>query len=135
MGSYGIGPARIAAAAIEQLADEDGVVWPWSIAPFHVYIVPVSVKDAVQLGAAEEIYEECRRQGLEAILDDRDERAGVKFKDADLLGIPVRITVGNSFVKEGRVEVRSRRTRQERRVGKNEVVAAVRAIGAEESPR
>ena len=135
MGSYGIGPARIAAAAIEQLADEDGVIWPWSIAPFHVYIVPVSVKDAVQLGAAEEIYEECRRQGLEAILDDRDERAGVKFKDADLLGIPVRITVGNSFVKEGRVEVRSRRTRQERRVGKNEVVAAVRAIGAEESPR
>ena len=93
------------------------------------------MKDAVQLGAAEEIYEECRRQGLEAILDDRDERAGVKFKDADLLGIPVRITVGNSFVKEGRVEVRSRRTRQERRVGKNEVVAAVRAIGAEESPR
>jgi prolyl-tRNA synthetase len=134
MGSYGIGPARIAAAAIEQLADRDGVVWPWSIAPFQVYIVPVSVKDTAQLGAAEQIYGECWRQGLEAILDDRDERPGVKFKDADLLGIPVRITVGNSFVKEGIVEVRSRRTRQERRVGQGEVVAAVRAIEAEESP-
>jgi prolyl-tRNA synthetase len=134
MGSYGIGPARIAAAAIEQRADQDGVVWPWSIAPFQVYIVPVSVKDTAQLGAAEQIYGECWRQGLEAILDDRDERPGVKFKDADLLGIPVRITVGNSFVKEGIIEVRSRRTRQERRVGQGEVVAAVRAIEAEESP-
>src|SRR6266550_706912 len=132
MGSYGIGPARIAAAAIEQLADQDGVVWPWSIAPFQVYVVVVSVKDAAQLGAAEQIYGECWGQGLEAILDDRDERPGVKFKDADLLGIPVRITVGNSFVKEGLVEVRSRRTRQERRVGQGEVVAAVRAMEAEE---
>jgi prolyl-tRNA synthetase len=92
------------------------------------------VKDATQLAAAEQIYGECWRQGLEAILDDRDERPGVKFKDADLLGIPVRITVGNSFVKEGIIEVRSRRTRQERRVGQGEVVAAVRAIEAEESP-
>ena len=132
MGSYGIGPARIAAAAIEQLADQDGVVWPWSIAPFQVYVVVVSVKDAAQLGAAEQIYGECWGQGLEAILDDRDERPGVKFKDADLLGIPVRITVGNSFAKEGLVEVRSRRTRQERRVGQGEVVAAVRAMEAEE---
>ncbi len=135
MGSYGIGPARIAAAAIEQLADEDGIVWPWSIAPFDVYVVPVSVKDAAQLGAAEEIYGECRRQGLAAVLDDRDERPGVKFKDADLLGIPVRVTVGNSFVKEGVVEARSRRTREVRRVGKGEVVAAVRAFRSEESPK
>ncbi len=133
MGSYGIGPARIAAAAIEQLADADGIVWPWSIAPFHVYLIPVSVKDAAQLQAAEEIYAECWRQGLEAVLDDRDERPGVKFKDADLLGFPVRVTVGNSFVKEGVVEVRSRRTRRERRVGTGEVPAAIRAIQAEET--
>ena len=135
MGSYGIGPARIAAAAIEQLADADGIVWPWSIAPYHVYIVAVSVKDAAQLGAAEEIYEECRRNGLEAILDDRDERPGVKFKDADLLGIPVRITVGNSFVKEGVVEVRTRKTREERRVTKDQVCAAVRAIEGTLAPK
>jgi prolyl-tRNA synthetase len=135
MGSYGIGPARIAAAAIEQLADADGIVWPWSIAPYHVYIVLVSAKDAAQRRAAEEIYAECWRQGLEAVLDDRDERPGVKFKDADLLGIPVRVTVGNSFVKEGIVEVRSRRTRQESRVAKDEVVGAIRAVEAEEAPK
>ncbi len=135
MGSYGIGPARIAAAAVEQLSDPDGIVWPWSIAPFHVNIIPISVKDAAQLGAAEEIYAECWRQGLEAVLDDRDERPGVKFKDADLLGIPVRITVGNSFVKDGVVEVRSRRTRQERRVPKDEVVSAIHALQAQEAPR
>src|SRR5881296_4341740 len=116
MGSYGIGPARIAAAAIEQLADGDGIVWPWSIAPLHVYIVCVNVKDQAQRAAAEAIYDACRTHGLEAVLDDRDERPGVKFKDADLLGIPVRVTVGNSLVKEGVVEVRSRKTRQESRV-------------------
>jgi prolyl-tRNA synthetase len=135
MGSYGIGPARIAAAAIEQLADADGIVWPWSIAPYHVCIVAVSVRDAAQVRAAEEIYEACWKSGLEAMLDDRDERPGVKFKDADLLGIPVRVTVGNSFVKEGVVEVRSRRTRQEHRVPKDRVVGAIRAIQALEAPK
>ncbi len=128
MGSYGIGPARIAAATIEQLADADGIVWPWSIAPHHVYIVVVGMKDAAQVRAAEEVYEACWKHGLEAILDDRDERPGVKFKDADLLGIPARVTVGNSFVKEGLVEVRSRRTRQESRVAKDKVVDAIRAV-------
>ena len=135
MGSYGIGPARIAAAAIEQLADADGIVWPWSIAPYHLYLVLVSAKDAAQRRAAEEIYAECWRNGLEAILDDRDERPGVKFKDADLLGIPVRVTVGNSFVKEGVVEVRSRRTRQESRVAKDQVVGAIRAVEAQEAQK
>lgn len=135
MGSYGIGPARIAAAAIEQLADADGIVWPWSIAPYHVYIVAVSAKDAAQRRAAEEIYAECWGNGLEAVLDDRDERPGVKFKDADLLGIPVRVTVGNSFVKEGLVEVRSRRTRQESRVATDQVVGAIRAVEAQEAPK
>ena len=88
MGSYGIGPARIAAAVVEQMADDDGIVWPWSIAPFHVHIVLVSGRDAAQVEAAEDLYAQCWRHGLEAILDDRDERPGVKFKDADLLGIP-----------------------------------------------
>jgi prolyl-tRNA synthetase len=135
MGSYGIGPARIAAAAIEQLADADGIVWPWSIAPLHVYIVCVSVKDQAQFAAAEAVYDACWKHGLEAILDERDERPGVKFKDADLLGIPVRVTVGNSFVKEGVVEVRSRKTRQESRVPKDEVVDAVRALQSLEAPK
>ena len=133
MGSYGIGPARIAAAAIEQLADGDGIVWPWSIAPLDVYIVCVNVKDQAQRAAAEAIYDACRTHGLEAMLDDRDERPGVKFKDADLLGIPVRVTVGNSLVKEGVVEVRSRKTRQESRVPQDKVIDAVHAIRATES--
>jgi prolyl-tRNA synthetase len=127
MGSYGIGPARIAAAAIEQLADRDGIVWPPSIAPFQVHIVAVNVRDAVQARTAEEIYAECWQQGIEAILDDRDERPGVKFKDADLLGMPVRVTVGNAFVKEGLVEVKERRTKRETRVSRADVVAAIRA--------
>ena len=130
MGSYGIGPARIAAAAVEQRADTDGIVWPWSIAPFHVNIVVVSARDQAQVAAASEIYEACRHAGLDVLLDDRDERPGVKFKDADLLGMPVRVTVGNALAKEGVVEVRARRTRQESRVAPRDVVNAVRAIEA-----
>jgi prolyl-tRNA synthetase len=130
MGSYGIGPARIAAAAIEQLADADGIVWPWAIAPLHVYIVVVSVRDTAQMAAAEAIYAECWRHGIEAVLDDRDERPGVKFKDADLLGLPVRVTVGNALAKEGVVEVRGRRTRSEQRVPPADVLGAIRGIAA-----
>ncbi len=130
MGSYGIGPARIAATAVEQRADADGIVWPWTIAPFHVHIVVVSTRDAGQVSAATEIYDACRQAGLDVLLDDRDERPGVKFKDADLLGMPVRVTVGNALAKEGVVEIRSRRTRQETRVAPREVVEAVRAMRA-----
>ncbi|HSB60226.1 MAG TPA: His/Gly/Thr/Pro-type tRNA ligase C-terminal domain-containing protein, partial [Vicinamibacteria bacterium] len=130
MGSYGIGPARIAAAVIEQRADADGIVWPWAIAPFHVHIVVVSGRDAAQVKAADDIYAACAAAGLAALLDDRDERPGVKFKDADLLGMPVRVTVGNALAKEGVVEVRARATRTERRVALPEVVAAVREVGA-----
>ncbi len=128
MGSYGIGPARIAAAAIEQGADADGIVWPAAIAPFLAHIVVVNTRDAAQMEAAEGLYAECWQQGVEALLDDRDERPGVKFKDADLLGMPVRITVGNAFVREGLIEVRSRRTRAERRVPRPAVLAAVRDL-------
>ena len=133
MGCYGIGPARIAASAVEQLADGDGIVWPWSIAPFHVHIVLVSLRDAGQVAAAEEIYRGCWARGLEAVLDDRDERPGVKFKDADLLGMPVRVTVGNALAKDGVVEVRERRTRADRRVPLGEVVGAIEAIRAANS--
>jgi prolyl-tRNA synthetase len=128
MGSYGIGPARIAAAAVEQRHDADGIVWPWAIAPFHVHLVPVAVKDAAQMGAAEEIYRDLRAAGFDVLMDDREERAGVKFKDADLLGIPLRVTVGNALAKEGVVELRQRGTRVDRRVPRAEVVAAVREM-------
>ncbi len=128
MGSYGIGPARIAAAAVEQRHDGDGIVWPWAIAPFHVHLVPVAVKDAAQMAAAEEIYRDLRAAGFDVLMDDREERAGVKFKDADLLGIPLRVTVGNALAKEGVVELRQRSTRADRRVPRAEVVAAVREM-------
>ena len=128
MGSYGIGPARIAASAVEQRHDADGIVWPWAIAPFHVHLVPVAVKDAVQMAAAEEIYRELERAGFEVLMDDREERAGVKFKDADLLGVPIRVTIGNALAKDGVVEIRPRGTRADRRVPKSEVVAAVQEI-------
>jgi prolyl-tRNA synthetase len=128
MGSYGIGPARIAAAAVEQRHDQDGIVWPWAIAPFHVHLVPVAVKDAAQMAAAEEIYRDLREAGFDVLMDDREERAGVKFKDADLLGIPIRVTIGNALANEGVVELRQRSTRSDRRVPKGEVVGAVREM-------
>src|SRR5438046_921293 len=129
MGSYGIGPARIAATAIEQGADADGIVWPASIAPFDVHIVLVSLRDQAQIARSESIYAACRADGLQALLDDRDERPGVKFKDADLLGVPVRVTVGNALAKEGVVEVKERRApRREQRVAPGAVVEAIRAL-------
>ncbi|HTY79930.1 MAG TPA: proline--tRNA ligase [Candidatus Bathyarchaeia archaeon] len=128
MGSYGIGPARIAAAAVEQRHDADGIVWPWAIAPFHVHIVPVAIKDAAQMLAATEIEKALEAAGFEVLMDDRDERAGVKFKDADLLGVPIRITVGNALAKEGVVEIRERASRAEWKVPRERVVEAIRKI-------
>src|SRR4029450_2040442 len=126
---YGRAPARLAAAAIEQNADADGIVWPASIAPFQVHIVIVSLRDAGQVAAAEEIYAACRAAGLEAVLDDRDERPGVKFKDADLLGAPVRVTVGNALAKEGVVEIKERRApRAEHRVPKAQVLTTIQSL-------
>ena len=94
MGCYGIGVTRCIAAAIEQSYDDNGIILPVSIAPFQVIVVPVNTKEEEQVKMAEEIYENLKSQGIEALLDDRQERAGVKFKDADLIGIPVRIVVG-----------------------------------------
>jgi len=125
MGSYGIGPARIAAAAVEQSHDADGIIWPWSIAPYQIHLLPVNTKDPVQAETAEALYSELPNAGYEVLLDDRDERPGVKFKDADLIGLPIRVTVGTALVKDGVVEIRDRRTREDRRVPPQDVVAAI----------
>ena len=136
MGSYGIGPARIAASAIEQGADADGIVWPATIAPFDVHIVLVSLRDPAQVAAAEAIDAACRAAELEVLLDDRDERPGVKFKDADLLGVPIRVTVGNALAKEGVVELKERRApRREQRVAPGAVVDAIRGLAIVQAPR
>jgi len=110
MGSYGIGPARIAAAAVEQGNDENGIIWPLAIAPYHILIVPVSVKDVRSMEVAEDFYAALEEKGFEVLMDDRDERAGVKFKDADLIGIPYRVIIGEKNLKEGLVEIKERRT-------------------------
>ncbi len=110
MGSYGIGPARIAAAAVEQGNDKDGIVWPLAIAPFHLLIIPVNVNDRQSMDLAEEMYAALVEKGFEVLLDDRDERAGVKFKDADLIGIPWRIVIGEKNLKDGMVELKERKT-------------------------
>src|SRR5262245_2537602 len=129
MGSYGIGPARIVASAIEQRHDSDGIVWPWSIAPAQVLVLPVNPKQPAVREMAERLYQELGEAGFETILDDRDERPGVKFKDADLLGIPIRVTVGALLGREGKVEVRTRRDRQDVAVAPEGVVGAVRDLG------
>ena len=110
MGCYGIGVGRTMAAAIEQNNDKDGVIWPKSIAPFEVVVVPVNAKVPEQLALAESIYEELKKAGVDVLLDDRKERAGVKFKDCDLIGYPLRVTVGPKAVEEGTVELRVRRS-------------------------
>jgi len=110
MGSYGIGIERILSAAIELYHDKDGMSLPAPIAPFDVVVTPVNYADKAQRDAAGEIYESCRKMDLDALLDDRDERPGVKFKDADLIGIPWRINVGKKLA-QGLVEVVERRTR------------------------
>lgn len=109
MGCYGIGISRTAAAAVEAHHDDWGIKWPLAIAPYHVIIVPVSTKDETQMSVAEKLYEELLTNGVEAVLDDRDERPGVKFKDADLIGFPYRITVGKTIT-EGNVEFVTRET-------------------------
>lgn len=111
MGCYGIGVTRTAQAAVEKFHDENGIIWPVSIAPYHVIVVPVNIQDELQMKTATEIYEKLIAQGIEAVLDDRDERPGVKFKDADLIGFPYRITVGKTIT-EGLVEFKTRATNE-----------------------
>lgn len=110
MGSYGIGPARIAAAAVEQGSDENGMIWPLSLAPYQVMILPVNVRDTKTMDIAEELYADLEEKGFEVLLDDRDERAGIKFKDADLIGVPWRIVIGEKNLKEGFIEIKGRRS-------------------------
>ncbi len=111
MGSYGIGPARIAAAAIEQNHDQDGIIWPETIAPFDIEIIPLNPKDDKCATVSLEIYNKLIESGKEVLYDDRDERPGVKFKDADLIGIPCQVVIGMKGLKEGVVEIKKRKNK------------------------
>lgn len=107
MGCYGIGVTRTMASIIEQHHDENGIIWPLSVAPYHVSVIPVNIKDEAQMKIANKLYDELRKIGVDAILDDRNERPGVKFKDSELIGIPMRVTVGKKIT-DGEVEFKLR---------------------------
>ena len=126
MGCYGIGVERTVAAVIEQHHDENGIIWPLAIAPYHVVVVPVNVKKEEHLENAEKIYEELKAAGVEVLLDDRNERAGFKFKDSDLLGIPMRITVGKDIV-DGKVEFKLRSEADKEIIAVEDVLDRVKA--------
>ncbi len=125
MGCYGIGVSRVAAAAIEQNHDKDGMIWPLPIAPLSVVILNLGINDENITAVAESVYGELNSQGVEVLLDDRDERPGSKFKDADLLGIPYRITIGKKFVQDGVVELRNRKTGKTEDIPAAEIAAKV----------
>ena len=127
MGCYGIGITRTAAAAIEKYHDDFGIIWPVAIAPYHVIVVPVNTNDEEQMKVAAEIYEKLLELGVEAVLDDRDERAGVKFKDADLIGFPYRITVGKTIV-DGLVEFKERKSGEMCTIAPEEAIQKCREI-------
>ncbi len=131
MGCYGIGVGRTVAAAIEQNHDADGILWPTPIAPYHVAIIPVEGTEET-LKACRRMYDSLASTGLEAVLDDRNERAGVKFKDADLIGFPYKIVVGPRCLKEGKIEIKSRRTGEMRLVAMEEAVSFLEDLISEE---
>jgi prolyl-tRNA synthetase len=114
------------ASVIEQHNDENGIVWPLSVAPYHVSVIPVNVKDEEQMRIASELYTSLQKLGVEAILDDRNERAGVKFKDSEIIGIPMRVTVGKKIT-EGQVEFKLRDGGENEVINIEEVVGKIKA--------
>ena len=133
MGSYGIGIERILTGAIEQNHDQSGIVLPVSIAPFQAVVTPVNIKQDAQREAADAIYAQLQAAGVDALLDDRPLRAGVKFNDADLIGVPFRVTVGRK-IGDGIVEVTDRRTKASKDVRIESIVASLQQAIAEAMP-
>jgi prolyl-tRNA synthetase len=132
MGCYGIGIGRTVAAGIEQNHDDNGIIWPMPLAPYHVIITPVNVNEETVMKAAEDLYSSMLAERIEVIFDDRDERAGVKFKDADLIGIPLRIVIGQKNLIQGKVELKIRKTGENKLYPLQEIVQQVKQIIAQE---
>ena len=127
MGCYGIGVSRTLAAVAEQFNDENGLLWPSNLAPYHVHLIPVNMKDEVQATLAEELYSSLKKQGYDVLMDDRQERPGVKFADSDLIGLPVRITVGKK-ASEGIIEVKIRKSGEMLEIGTEALVETLSGI-------
>jgi prolyl-tRNA synthetase len=128
MGCYGIGVGRTVASAIEQSYDANGIIFPMPIAPFHVLLLPVNIKMDLLRETSEQIYQDLLDQQIEVLFDDREETPGVKFKDADLIGIPLRITLGDKNLKKGLVEIKSRKTGEVVLVKKEEVISKIKEM-------
>jgi prolyl-tRNA synthetase len=116
MGTYGIGVTRLMSAIIEQRHDERGMIWPPAVAPAHMHILPLNYERDDRRAAAQDLYERCREQGWEALLDDREESAGVKFADADLIGIPYRAVIGKGYDEDGTIELQVRATGEKKKM-------------------
>lgn len=126
MGSYGIGPGRLMGTIVEVLADDKGLVWPKNIAPFVLHIVSLGNKESEAYKAAEKLYQDCQAQNIEVFFDDRDAAAGEKFADADLLGMPYRVVVSDKTLKEGKFELKERKSGEVKMVAQSELMAIVR---------
>jgi prolyl-tRNA synthetase len=131
MGSYGIGITRTAQAAVEAFHDEAGIVWPWTLAPYQILLLPLNMRSVALVDTCERLYSELVEAGFEVLMDDRDERGGVKFKDADLVGIPVQVILGERGLGAGTVEVKLRKSGQRQEVPLPEVCARLRQLAKE----
>jgi len=128
MGSYGIGITRTAQAAVEAFHDEAGMIWPWNLAPYQVLLLPLNVRKAPLMEACESLYIELEGAGFEVLMDDRDERGGVKFNDADLIGIPVQVILGERGLGAGKVEVKVRKSGERREVPIPDLLSYLREL-------
>jgi prolyl-tRNA synthetase len=128
MGTYGIGVGRTVAAALEQYYDENGIVFPMPIAPFQVLVLPINMKNDLLRESAEQLYKILLKEGVEVLYDDREETPGVKFKDADLIGVPLRLTLGEKNLKKGLVEIKKRKTGEVILIRKEETLSKVKEL-------
>jgi len=126
MGCYGIGVSRLISAIIEQNNDADGIIWPKQVAPFDIMILPLDITNASVMEQADKLYQELEASGLDVLMDDRDERAGVKFKDADLIGIPVSIVIGKKSIEEKKIELRLRKDKSTKNLSFDQALEAIK---------
>ncbi|MCX5694056.1 MAG: His/Gly/Thr/Pro-type tRNA ligase C-terminal domain-containing protein, partial [Candidatus Omnitrophica bacterium] len=130
MGCYGIGVSRLISAIIEQNNDADGIIWPQEVSPFEIMILPLDTTNQELMQAANSLYQELKNSGLDVLFDDRNERAGVKFKDADLIGVPLSIVIGKKSIEENNIELRIRKDKSTQLIPKEDIVKIIKKLVA-----